>query len=112
LCPPLLDLFSFSKTKNLLESQEFKQHATKVCQVFDKIIQNLGRMDKLVPSLEKLGKDHKPFQVESEHYSAFGTAFIRTIEDKLGCEFSVDLRKNWEILFTIIQSCMLGQAAG
>ena len=32
---------------------------------------------------------------------------IRTIEDKLGLEFTVEVRKNWEILFTIIQSSML-----
>ena len=103
-------LFSFSKVKNLYESKELQDHSGKVCRVFDKIIENLDRIQNLIPSLEKLGKDHVPFKVEPEHYAAFGAAFLRTIEDKLGLEFTVDVRKNWEILFTIVQSSMLDLA--
>mmetsp|Transcript_30409 Transcript_30409/g.46585 ORF Transcript_30409/g.46585 Transcript_30409/m.46585 type:complete len:92 (-) Transcript_30409:3926-4201(-) len=84
-----------------------KAHASKVIKVFDKIIENLHQVHKLVNSMEKLGKDHLPLKVEPEHYAAFGAAFIRAIEDKLALKFTTELRKSWELMFTIVQSSML-----
>jgi len=102
LNPMTQDLFSFGKAKKMQTNKALKDHASKVVKVLDKVVSNLHQVHKLTNPLEKLGKDHIPFKVQPSHYEAFGAAFIRAIEDKLGLDFTPDLRKSWELMFSII----------
>ena len=79
----------------------------KIAIIFDSIISRIDNLESIKSSLSKLGKDHIPFKVKPIHFTAFGTALIRTLEDKLGRDFDTDARQAWELAYLHIQDGMV-----
>src|SRR5215217_4168682 len=48
------------------------------------VVSNVDELDKVVPLLEQLGRDHRRFSVVTEHYEAVGASLLATLKHFLG----------------------------
>ena len=56
--------------------------------------------------LASLGNNHLNKDVKPEHYAAVGQAFVNTLSDALGDDFTDELKNDWVTLYTMIMEVM------
>ena len=59
------------------------------------IVDSLGRMQEIVPSLRSLGSRHAGYGVRDEHYGTVGATLLATLEGALGPRFTPEVRSAW-----------------
>jgi NAD(P)H-flavin reductase/hemoglobin-like flavoprotein len=74
-------------------------------------VANVDNLDQVVPVLQQLGRDHRKFGVEAEHYPLVGEALIMTLEHFLGEQWDRDLEQAWGSAYEVIAKVMSDAAA-
>jgi hemoglobin-like flavoprotein len=59
------------------------------------VVSNVDELDKVIPLLEQLGRDHRRFAVITEHYTAVGASLLATLKKFLGPAWTPDLADTW-----------------
>jgi NAD(P)H-flavin reductase len=67
--------------------------------------------DELVPFLQQVGRDHRRFGVQAEHFPAVGQALVSTLAHFLDEQWTDDLAKDWTEAFGVIAGVMTDAAA-
>ncbi|MFD2417799.1 globin domain-containing protein [Amycolatopsis pigmentata] len=75
------------------------------------VVQMVDQPDDLVPFLRHLGRDHRKFGVEPQHYEAIGTALLATMKRQLGPDWTPEVEQAWAEAYTIIARQMQEAAA-
>jgi NAD(P)H-flavin reductase/hemoglobin-like flavoprotein len=75
------------------------------------VVRMVDQPDDLVPFLRHLGRDHRKFGVEPQHYEAIGTALLATMKRHLGREWTPEVEQAWAEAYTIIARQMQEAAA-
>lgn len=75
------------------------------------VVRMVDQPDDLVPFLRHLGRDHRKFGVEPQHYEAIGTALLATMKRQLGPDWTPDVEQAWAEAYTIIARQMQEAAA-
>lgn len=70
------------------------------------IVQMIDRPTELTPFLKQLGRDHRKFDVISEHYEAVGTALLAAIKEYSGERWSTAVEQAWADAYAIIAEAM------
>ena len=83
----------------------------------DKLVTALGHavshvddLDKLVPFLQQLGRDHRKFAVVPEHYPAVGATLLATLEHFLGPDWTPELAADWQDAYNLVAKIMADAA--
>mmetsp|Transcript_136125 Transcript_136125/g.236585 ORF Transcript_136125/g.236585 Transcript_136125/m.236585 type:complete len:186 (+) Transcript_136125:60-617(+) len=108
--PQALQLFSFKDEAALYESPKLKRHATKVVMIVNTAVSKLRDLDALVPVLKALALKHIGYGVLPAHYDVVGEALIKTLADGLGKDFTIDVKRAWQAVWTFISQTMIGAA--
>lgn len=74
------------------------------------VVSDVDSLDTVVPLLRQLGRDHRKFQVVSEHYPAVGEALMATLAHFLGARWTDELARSWSEAYDLISSVMTGAA--
>ncbi|MBI1758194.1 MAG: hypothetical protein HYR62_03070 [Actinobacteria bacterium] len=74
------------------------------------IVSDVDNLDALVPFLQHLGRDHRKFQVVTDHYPAVGAALLATLAHFLGPRWTDELARSWAEAYDVIASVMTGAA--
>jgi NAD(P)H-flavin reductase len=84
----------------------------------DKLLNALGRIvaevsshDTLVPFLQGLGRDHRKFGTQAEHYPAVGASLLATLAHFNGTDWNEDLAREWGEAYTVVAQVMTEAAA-
>jgi hemoglobin-like flavoprotein len=85
---------------------DMKEQGKKMMTMLEYIVQTTERFGENIPSLEKLGKDHRRYGVTSGHYDIFASALLWTLERMLGRDFTDDVRNAWVLLYVDISAVM------
>lgn len=79
----------------------------------DKLVTSLGRivsqvddLDALAPYLQQMGRDHRKFAVDAEHYPAVGAALLATLEHFMGAAWNPKLAADWGAAFGLVAKVM------
>jgi NAD(P)H-flavin reductase/hemoglobin-like flavoprotein len=75
------------------------------------VVRMVDQPDDLVPFLRHLGRDHRKFGVEPQHYEAIGTALLATMKRQLGPDWTPEVEQAWAEAYTIIARQMQEAAA-
>lgn len=89
-------MFSFS-----LDS-DMKSQKGLVASTVTKAVEMLTKLDELVPVLKSLGRRHVNYGVKANHYNAFYTAFMGTLEAAFGDQFTPELKESWSWVLGVI----------
>jgi NAD(P)H-flavin reductase len=83
----------------------------------DKLVAALGavvcsvdELDKVVPLLEQLGRDHRRFAVITEHYTAVGASLLAMLKKFLGPLWTPDLADAWVQAYGLVAKVMVSAA--
>jgi NAD(P)H-flavin reductase/hemoglobin-like flavoprotein len=83
----------------------------------DKFVSALGRIVSHVDEIESdasflqhLGRDHRKYNVITEHYNAVGASLMATLQHFLGSEWSEDLAAQWAAAYQVIARIMVEAA--
>jgi NAD(P)H-flavin reductase/hemoglobin-like flavoprotein len=76
-----------------------------------RIVANVDELAAVLPFVEQLGRDHRKFDVEPEHYPAVGEALLATLEHFLGDRWTDDLAADWANAFGVVSEVMIKSAA-
>ncbi len=74
------------------------------------VISNVDELDKVVPLLEQLGRDHRRFSVVTEHYEAVGASLLATLRRFLGPSWTADLADTWAQAYGLVAKVMVAAA--
>lgn len=75
------------------------------------IVQMIDRPQELEPFLRQLGRDHRKFDVATEHYEAVGTALLAALKRYLDDEWTEEVERAWADAYSIIARKMQEGAA-
>ncbi len=74
------------------------------------IVSHVDDTDRLVGFVEQLGRDHRRFEVRSEHFPVVGRALLHTLAHGLGPDWNDQLAADWTEAYTIVSNVMVGAA--
>jgi hemoglobin-like flavoprotein len=91
--------------------KDMAQQKAKLMAMLAFIVESLMMLDALIPALQQLGERHKGYGVHPEYYQPLGAALIWSLEQTLGDEFTPEMRRAWNGVYTMMANTML-RAAG
>jgi len=107
--PLLLQLFSYRDEADLYSSAAIKKHYDQVLKVIDQVVVSLKiPYGDTVAHLQELGRKHKEYGVEKDHYKTMNRALIETADVLLDEYFAIDIKDAVIKLFEEITSTMMG----
>jgi NAD(P)H-flavin reductase/hemoglobin-like flavoprotein len=74
------------------------------------VVSNVEEIDKVIPLLEQLGRDHRRFAVVTEHYAAVGASLLATLKKFLGPSWTPDLADTWAEAYGLVAKVMVAAA--
>ena len=74
------------------------------------VVSNVDELDKVMPLLEQLGRDHRRFAVITEHYTAVGASLLATLKKFLGRYWTPDLADTWAQAYGLVAKVMVAAA--
>jgi NAD(P)H-flavin reductase/hemoglobin-like flavoprotein len=75
-----------------------------------RIVSEVDQLDSLVPFLEQLGRDHRKFQVITDHYPQVGEALLATLGHFLGGGWTPRLAAEWTAAYGVVADVMVKAA--
>jgi hemoglobin-like flavoprotein len=69
-------------------------------------INNLHRLDAILPTVRRLGDRHRDYGVSAEHYATVGTALLWTLEQGLGAGFTSEVKAAWSEVYCALAGAM------
>jgi NAD(P)H-flavin reductase/hemoglobin-like flavoprotein len=74
------------------------------------VVSNIDQLDAVVPVVQQLGRDHRKFGVQAEHYPAVGQALLTTLEYFLGDQWTPELAADWTEAYQLVAKVMIDAA--
>ena len=73
-------------------------------------VDNLGRLDDIVPTVQDLGVKHLEYGVKNYHYDTVGEALLWTLGQGLGDAFTTEVMVAWSDVYGLL-ACTMKDAA-
>src|SRR5215203_1337388 len=74
------------------------------------VVSNVDELDKVIPLLDQLGRDHRRFAVITEHYTAVEASLLATLKKFLGPSWTPDLADTWAQAYGLVAKVMVAAA--
>lgn len=101
------NLFLLDASARQLFKGDMEQQGRKLMQMMGVAVFGLNDLEGLAPKIEDLGRRHASFGVQESHYATVGSAFLKTLEQSLGSEFTPALRAAWTQVYWVLANTMI-----
>eukprot|EP01118_Nematostelium_gracile_P006943 TRINITY_DN2251_c0_g1_i1.p1 TRINITY_DN2251_c0_g1~~TRINITY_DN2251_c0_g1_i1.p1 ORF type:complete len:168 (+),score=47.11 TRINITY_DN2251_c0_g1_i1:49-504(+) len=101
------NLFALDPSLQKLFKGDQKTQAKKLFKTVDVVVKTASKLDSLIPTLVKMGKDHVGYQVTDDMYSTVATALIKTLSEILGDSFTPEVKEGWVLVYGYCSHYML-----
>ncbi|HSU72135.1 MAG TPA: globin domain-containing protein [Micrococcaceae bacterium] len=71
------------------------------------IVSNVDKLDEVTDFIEQLGRDHRRFAVQPEHYSAVGASLMAALKQFLGPQWTDSVAADWSSAYGQIAKVMV-----
>ncbi len=102
-------LFETAPGVKPLFSGDMKQQGRKLMQMISIAVNNMDRIEEIVPALVELGERHDDYGAETAHYPVVGEVLIDTLRTALGDEFTDEAEAAWSKTYSAIASVMISR---
>ena len=75
------------------------------------VVRNLQYPERILPSVQDLGRRHAQYGVTPEHYTVVANALLATLATALGNSFDAATREAWAAAYGLLASVMQDAAA-
>jgi hemoglobin-like flavoprotein len=104
-------LFELDPSLRSMFKRDMKEQQRMLMQVLAVAVSSLNNLEKLLPTVQALGRRHSGYGVTAQHYVTVGEALLWTLEQGLGEEFNAEVRKAWTLTYLALAGTMQAAAA-
>ena len=104
-------LFEIAPEVRPLFPTDLAEQKKKLIVMLATAVNNLDRVDKVIPAVAELGKRHASYGVNAKHYEPVGAALLWTLEQGLGTAFTPPVKAAWTETYVVLAGAMRGAAA-
>ncbi|MEH1945820.1 MAG: adenylate/guanylate cyclase domain-containing protein [Nostoc sp.] len=104
-------LFELSSSLRSLFKGDMKQQERKLMDTLALAVEGLRQPERIIPTVQDLGRRHAGYGVKDEYYDIVGEALLWTLAQGLGVEFTTPVRKAWEEAYIFLSEIMKEAAA-
>ncbi len=97
-----LSLFELDPSLKELFKGDITEQSQKFMNMMQTLMDSLDKVDELVPVLENMGIRHVGYGVQDEDYEVFGKALMKVLAQKMGSEFTDDVRDAWQTTYNVL----------
>jgi len=99
-------LFAVAPKLRELFPADLREQKRKLMQMIATAVAGLDDLQKLAPAVRALGARHAGYGVRTGDYTVVGQAFLWTLEQGLGEEFTPEVRAAWTNVYDVIATTM------
>ena len=99
-------LFELDPSLRPLFKGDIKEQGRKLMDMLDILVQGLDKLQTITGAVQKLGKSHVGYGVQSKHYETVGAALLWTLEQGLGKDFTAETKQAWGETYKLVASAM------
>ena len=103
-------LFTLDPTLRALFKGDLAAQRAKLLTALAMVVDALDRLDQMLPAVRALGRRHARYGARPEHYVTVGAALIWTLEQSLGAEFTLAVRRAWLEAYRLLARTMISAA--
>ncbi len=103
-------LFETDPSLKRLFKGDMKAQGKKLMATIGVAVSSLKNLEKIVPTVQKLGADHSDYGVQDKDYETVGAALLWTLEKGLGPAFTSEVKVAWTETYTILATVMMDAA--
>lgn len=92
-------LFALDPSLRPMFRGDMVEQGRKLMTMLGTALNNVERLDSLIPALQSMGRRHMAYGVEKHHYWIVGQALINTLEMAFGEAFTAEARTAWSTLY-------------
>jgi hemoglobin-like flavoprotein len=100
-------LFAAAPAVRPMFPEDMKAQGQKLMQMIGTAVNNMERVEQIVPALEALGKRHVGYGALPDHYPVVGEVLLDTLATALGDDFTDEMRAAWAKTYGILSSVMV-----
>jgi NAD(P)H-flavin reductase/hemoglobin-like flavoprotein len=82
----------------------------RLVQALAAVVSNVDSLDQITGMVQALGRDHRKFGAQPEHYTAVGTSLLATLAHFNGEAWTAELARDWKTAYQLIAGIMLNAA--
>jgi hemoglobin-like flavoprotein len=99
-------LFEMDPSLRSMFKGDMKVQGEKLMKMITVAVDNLERLDEIVPAVQELGVRHLEYGVKNSQYDTVGAALLWTLGQGLGDAFTDDVRKAWTDVYMLLAGTM------
>lgn len=104
-------LFQLDPALRTMFKGDMREQRHKLMTMLTLVVNSLTRPEKLLASVQELGRRHTGYGVENRHYDTVGAALLWTLEKGLGEAFTPEVKGAWIAVYTLLATTMQQAAA-
>jgi hemoglobin-like flavoprotein len=89
---------------------DMSEQRRKITATIGLVVRSGDNLPAVVPILQRLGRDHRRFGAQDEHYTAVGDALLQTLAHFLGDDWTDDVADTWTQAYTTVAQVMIDAA--
>ena len=94
----------------LFRHADMEKQRMLLMQTLGVVVNNIDRLDQILPEVEALGRRHASYGVWPEQYATVGSALLWTLERGLGDDFTEETAYAWGDAYRRVSSVMIEAA--
>ncbi|MEH6474300.1 MAG: globin family protein [Sneathiella sp.] len=103
-------LFELDPSLKRLFKGNMKDQGKKLMATIGVAVSSLTNLERIVPTVQKLGASHKKYGVEDKDYDTVAEALLWTLGKGLGPAFTPEVKAAWTETYTILATVMKNSA--
>ncbi|SFI22735.1 globin family protein [Albimonas pacifica] len=104
-------LFEIAPEVRSLFPEQMGDQKKKLMQMLATAVNNLHKVETIVPAVQDLGRRHVAYGVKDAHYDTVGAALLYTLEKGLGEDWTPEVADAWTETYGIVATTMKTAAA-
>ncbi|MEL6996873.1 MAG: globin family protein [Pseudomonadota bacterium] len=100
-------LFELDPALRPMFSSDLTEQGKKLVVMLDVAVKGLSQLDALVPQVMALGRRHRGYGVQAEHYDTVGSALLWTLDQGLGPAFTREVEEAWTAAYGLLAQTMI-----
>jgi nitric oxide dioxygenase len=88
-----------------------KSQGAKLMAAIGAVVKSLDCIETILGDLRALARRHDRYGVREEHYASVGAALLWTLEQRLGLDFTSDVREAWAAAYGLLSSAMIAASS-
>lgn len=103
-------LFEIAPQVKPLFKGDMSEQGRKLMATLAVVVDGLADLAAIMPAVEALAVKHVEYGVRPEHYALVGEAFLWTLEQGLGADFTPETRTAWATAYATLSDAMIAAA--